>query len=264
MKEIKEKLIYILEIKWYYPFIYSYVFNLLAFSSLLLIDYLGPCSKSLESTLSWFLFVVNILLLLLLMSSFIYQIIKKKWWRAFFVTLYSLMHGSMSAFNIFLLLTMGLITTCNRGCETNNDCSVFGEKTYINMKVDTAYLNEKGNLQLIIDTESLDTLPDNYFLDSSITNSLHCEIGCDDYGNINRINTLALTRNKISCIVNSPPVVPTDAILSFYFSLPDRRHYLPCSHIGMDDEYKIRITFEWMNGEIQSFSWHELNILGAL
>ena len=264
MKKIKEKLIYVLEIKWHYPFIYSIVFNLLAFSSLLLIDYLGIFSKSIESTLFWFLFVVNILLFLLLISSFIYQIIKKKWWRAFFVTLYSLIHGSISASNIFILLMMGFIATCNKGCETNNDCLVFGEKTYINMQVDTAYLNEKGNLKLIIDTESLDTLPDNYFLDSRITNSLHCVIGCDDYGNKNRINNLELTRNKISCIVNSPPVVPTDATLSFYFLLPDRRHYLPCSHIGMDDEYEIWIRFVWINGKIQSFSWSESYHLGAL
>ena len=162
------------------------------------------------------------------------------------------------------ILIVGLIVIHNSCSNTRNPCSVFGEKTYINMQVDTAYLNEKGNLKLIIDTESLDTLPDNYFLDSRITNSLHCVIGCDDYGNKNRINNLELTRNKISCIVNSPPVVPTDATLSFYFLLPDRRHYLPCSHIGMDDEYEIWIRFVWINGKIQSFSWSESYHLGAL
>ena len=127
MKKIKEKLIYIMEIKWYYPFIYSFVFNLFAFSSLLLIKYLDIFGKLLESRgteflfllesiLFWFLLVVNFLLLLLLISSFIYQIIKKKWWRAFFVTLYSLIHGSISAFNVGSLLILFLITTFNEGC----------------------------------------------------------------------------------------------------------------------------------------------------
>jgi len=258
MKKIKEKLIYILKIKWYYPLIYSFVFILLGFLQLYLVSMLSAYGTLLIGFLIFF--VVNILLLLLLASSFIYQIRKKKWWRAFRVALYSLMHGSMIC---LYCICFALLIYLNH-MSAPDECAVFGEKTYINMKVDTAYLDEKGHLQLIIDTESLDILPDKYFLDSSITNSLYCDIGCDGYTNVNRINTLALTRNKISCIVNSPPVVPTDAILSFYFSLPDRRHYLPCSHIGMDDEYKIRITFEWMNGEIQSFSWHELNILGAL
>jgi len=112
MKKIKEKILYVLDVKWHLLFLVALCLNILFFVFLQIEQANELLSSSSLSNIAVVVNIIGYTFLFLLIISLLYQLIKKRWVRAFVTAIYSASHWYITYFVVLAFVFSSIARSC--------------------------------------------------------------------------------------------------------------------------------------------------------
>ena len=159
MKKIKEKILYVLDVKWHLLFLVALCLNILFFVFLQIEQANELLSSSSLSNIAVVINIIGYIFLFLLIISLLYQLIKKRWIRAFITAIYSASHYYITMFVVLGFVFSSITRSC--GEEVNPcKCKDAEQDSYLmdNCKNHIESLTEEENKKWIEEQNDCDSI----------------------------------------------------------------------------------------------------------